>query len=464
MKNKKLKINVVRVRPPNYPHYRVFDEVVESLVKSLIDLGYDADATFNKIHAKSINIMIGAHMLPDQDLRSLPDNVIIYNFEQFTSKTSFMREAYVQAMATHGTLDYSLKNIEELTSRYPDAKVVHVPVGYHKCLTKIQNRDKDIDVLHYGAISERRDKILTELENKGVKVERAFNVYGKERDDLIKRSKVILNIHQHDDTQILESVRVTYLMANSKLVVCEHSGDTEVPDRLDEGLVFANYDDLVDICTDKITTDTREAREDLAFQIISSLPYTDYLKDVDFESLVSEAKLLEKPVFISKSLDLGCGPTPRNPYNATEAYGVDINDVGFDFVKKADLAIEPIPFETSSMDFITAFDFIEHVPRLVYIDGQRRSSFIELMNEIWRVLKPGGIFRAHTPAYPHPEAFIDPTHVNFITEGTVRYFCENSGLTEFGKMYGFNGSFQALNVQWDTTYKFHLIWELRAIK
>lgn len=464
MKSKKLKINVVRVRPPEYPHYRVFDEVVESLVKSLIDLGYDADATFNKIHAKSINIMIGAHMLPDQDLRNLPDNVIIYNFEQFTSHSSFMREAYVQAMATHGTLDYSLKNIEELKSRYPDAKVVHVPVGYHKCLTKIQNREKDIDVLHYGAISQRRDKILTELEEKGLKVERAFNVYGKERDDLIKRSKVVLNMHQHDDTQILEAVRVSYLMANSKVVVCEYNRDTEVPHRLTDGFIGVPYDRLVEACIDLVGQSTLTSVEDDAFKAITAVPYVVYLKDVDFPSLVSEAKLLEKPVFISKSLDLGCGPTPRNPYNATEAYGVDINDVGFDFVKKADLAIEPIPFETSSMDFITAFDFIEHVPRLVYINGERRSSFIELMNEIWRVLKPGGIFRAHTPAYPHPEAFIDPTHVNYITEGTVRYFCENSGLTEFGKMYGFNGSFQALNVQWDTTYKFHLIWELRAIK
>jgi SAM-dependent methyltransferase len=464
MKSKKIKINVVRVRPPEYPHYRVFDEVVESLVKSLIDLGYDADATFNKIHAKSVNIMIGAHMLPDQDLRNLPDNVIIYNFEQFSNQTSFMREAYVQAMATHGTLDYSLKNIEELTSRYPDAKVAHVKLGYHKCLTKIQNRDKDIDVLFYGGISERRDKILTELEDKGIKVERAFNVYGKERDDLIKRSKVVLNMHQHEDTQILETVRVSYLMANSKAVVCERQESTEIPDELASGLTFAMYEDLVDMCLYLLDRDTLVEEEESAFKAITSLPYTDVLKDIDFESLISEAKTLEKPVFISKSLDLGCGPTPRNPYNATEAYGVDINDVGFDFVKQADLAIEPIPFETSSMDFITAFDFIEHVPRLVYINGQRRSSFIELMNEIYRVLKPGGIFRAHTPAYPHPEAFIDPTHVNYITEGTVRYFCENSGLTEFGKMYGFNGRFQAQVVEWDKTYKFHLVWELRAIK
>lgn len=27
---------------------------------------------------------------------------------------------------------------------------------------------------------------------------------------------------------------------------------------------------------------------------------------------------------MTKTLDLGCGPNPRNPYNADELYGIDI--------------------------------------------------------------------------------------------------------------------------------------------
>ena len=69
------------------------------------------------------------------------------------------------------------------------------------------------------------------------------------------------------------------------------------------------------------------------------------------------------------------------------------------------LGINPIPLETSSLDVITAFDVIEHIPRAIYKDGKICNPFIEAMNEIWRTLKPGGIFYAHTPAYPAPEAF-----------------------------------------------------------
>ena len=85
------------------------------------------------------------------------------------------------------------------------------------------------------------------------------------------------------------------------------------------------------------------------------------------------------------------------------------------------------------------------------------------MNEIWRVLKPGGILYASTPAYPHNEAFQDPTHVNFITEKTVEYFMGNVRYQaghDIGKMYGFIGRF-AGEQNWSGCY---LKWNLQAIK
>ena len=60
------------------------------------------------------------------------------------------------------------------------------------------------------------------------------------------------------------------------------------------------------------------------------------------------------------------------------------------------------------------------------------------MNEIFRVLKNNGEFLAITPAYPNNQAFQDPTHVNFITKRTAKYF---SGTNPLGKIYGFKGNF-----------------------
>ncbi len=119
----------------------------------------------------------------------------------------------------------------------------------------------------------------------------------------------------------------------------------------------------------------------------------------------------------SQSLDLGCGGKPRNPFQAGTLWGVDIVPGTQSQIVQADLTQDPIPFNDNSMEFITAFDFIEHIPRILYCP-QRTFPFVQLMSEIYRCLKPGGYLFSHTPAYPYSPLFRDPTHVNYITEET----------------------------------------------
>lgn len=114
------------------------------------------------------------------------------------------------------------------------------------------------------------------------------------------------------------------------------------------------------------------------------------------------------------------------------------------------------------------------------------NSFINLMSEIHRVLKPGGKLLSLTPAFPNVAAFTDPTHVNFITENTHQYFV---GANPSGAIYGFKGAFDVIQVRWEASanaYKLdqpawrkslrrmhrrftagglsHLLWEFAAIK
>jgi SAM-dependent methyltransferase len=193
----------------------------------------------------------------------------------------------------------------------------------------------------------------------------------------------------------------------------------------------------------------------------------------------------------TRHLDLGCGAKPRNPYGCDEVHGVDIaappgGDAGR--LRIANLSVDPIPHPDSSFDSVSAFDFLEHVPRVLATANGRstRFPFIELMNEIHRVLKPGGRLYALTPAYPSGETFQDPTHVNFITEQTWRYFC---GEQPMARPYGFTGQFELMRneralypevytplvpVRWRRRYRrwrllrsgrlSHLIWEFACVK
>ena len=147
----------------------------------------------------------------------------------------------------------------------------------------------------------------------------------------------------------------------------------------------------------------------------------------------------------SKSLDLGCGKNIRNPFNCESLYGLDIRERPEENIKTCDLTIEPIPFEDNFFDCVSAFDFIEHIPRIIYAPN-RRFPFIELMSEIYRVLKMGGVFLSVTPAFTQEAAWRDPTHVNIITENTFPLYFDDVNC--WGRDYGFRGAFHIEGQQW----------------
>lgn len=191
-----------------------------------------------------------------------------------------------------------------------------------------------------------------------------------------------------------------------------------------------------------------------------------------------------------RHLDIGCGTTPQNPYQKPELFGIDIRNVraapGVD-IRCADLSVNPIPFPDGFFGSVSAFDYLEHVPRIIVMPDGKATAFplIKLMSEIWRVLTPGGRFYALTPVYPHVEAFQDPTHVNIMTSETHWYFC---GDTPKGAIYGFEGRFRHLRTEFAvkkdaliaSTFTvsqrlrrfkysvqgrlFHFLWELEAVK
>ena len=148
-------------------------------------------------------------------------------------------------------------------------------------------------------------------------------------------------------------------------------------------------------------------------------------------------------------LDLGGGSKPRNPFNANNFFACDfiapskqVDKVTF---VECDLT-EKLPFKTNSFSSISAYDVLEHIPRWQKEKNDVSFPFINLMSEIFRVLKPGGYFYAITPMYPSRAAFVDPTHVNVLTLESVNYFAGPTHAKELG--YGFDGNFEIIFSGW----------------
>ncbi len=252
----------VTVMPRNYVHCLCFSEVELSLNSALKELNlYDPNGR---------QIVLGAHVIT-----ALPENAIIFNLEQITEDSNWMTVNYLNLLKTHEVWDYSHRNILELAKLGVKAK--YCGIGYAPELTKISKREEEeIDVLFYGSLNPRRMKVLNEL-GKHCRVATAPG-YGEQRDKVIARSKIIINIHFYE-SKIFELVRCSYLMANSKCIVSELGNDLELEKPFYGGIFFSPYENLVGWCMDALADDVYRATcASSGFAIFSKMKQTEYLK------------------------------------------------------------------------------------------------------------------------------------------------------------------------------------------
>ena len=105
-------------------------------------------------------------------------------------------------------------------------------------------------------------------------------------------------------------------------------------------------------------------------------------------------------------LDLGCGKKKRDG-----AIGVDWSD-RHDADVIHDLNEFPYPFENSMFDEIYIDNTLEHL-----------DDVMRVMEEIYRICKPGGLVKVIVPYFRSVWASIDPTHKTFFTVSSPRCFC-----------------------------------------
>ncbi len=96
--------------------------------------------------------------------------------------------------------------------------------------------------------------------------------------------------------------------------------------------------------------------------------------------------------------NFGCGSKPKKGY-----LNVDfIKMPGVDFI--CNLNKLPYPFKTGQFDEILIEHTLEHLDDVV-----------EVMQELWRISKPGGIIKIAVPYYASQLSFKDLTHKHFFT-------------------------------------------------
>lgn len=227
-----------------YIHAACYQELVEAVYFGLRRLGFRTRLVSRVWGLSGKVILIGAHLLEDREIEALAPDVVVYNTEH--ADANWLTDSYLKLLSRVPAWDYSSDNASRLSARL-DKQIHYVPLGYVPELTRVRQAEEDIDVLFYGSGAARREALFQKLRRCGLSFHRAFGIYGSQRDDLISRSKIILNVHQFVPGAF-EALRVAYAFANSKAVVTEYNpGETIDPDLL-PGLAVAPYEQLVDLC------------------------------------------------------------------------------------------------------------------------------------------------------------------------------------------------------------------------
>lgn len=249
---------VTLVCPPGYPHILALIEIAETLHYALQSLGYDSIVTDKLDEPGRRHILLGANLLPKFNLGQPKPGSIIYNFEQIDEHSAWIDEAYLALLRTHEVWDYSERNIALLRQKGVD-HIHFMPIGHVPELERIHPAlVQDIDVLFYGSVNERRQHVLDDLRSRGLKVEQVFGLYGAERDKLVARAKIVLNVHFYE-SKIFEIARVSYLLTNSVCVVSE-TGLDPAEQAFSEGVAFAPYEALADACVELAGHPERRSR------------------------------------------------------------------------------------------------------------------------------------------------------------------------------------------------------------
>lgn len=209
--------------------YPYFAETIRALDDALLRLG--------RLDAHGRRIIFGA-----PPSANLPGDDIVFESEQLA------RPLWYDSPRNNAVWTFSGHIARELQSR-GWSRVHTCPLGYTPAMSTIVRAavEPNIDVLFYGAPCLRRGRILEPLRSTSLRLHFDSGVFGLERDTLIARSKLVLNLHYYEPA-VLEMFRLAHLFANCAAVVTEGGVDEELEALGRQCAHYVKPEHIVDAC------------------------------------------------------------------------------------------------------------------------------------------------------------------------------------------------------------------------
>lgn len=269
-------VRVMRYNGNRYPH--PLHECAVMVRDGLQELGYNAYFTEERVSPDSgwptaedrarrtrgeRQIIIGGNVASDGDMLTIPNEAIVYNYEQVGGWT--FQPAYAALLRRCTVWEYHPANIPRLYEQF-GINATLVPFGYVPAFSpEIHTyQEPEYDVAFVGSLNPYRRHVINSLELMGLKVFVSDFCFGEARAQILRNCKLLLNVHFYPKVKLLEVVRLGIAMSACKAVVTQCDPDTKVDPYYLPGVATACYENLAPVCFE-LVRDTRR-REQIAYE------------------------------------------------------------------------------------------------------------------------------------------------------------------------------------------------------
>ena len=418
------KVNICITKLPGYSHTEAFRELSERIEAECMRQKIPCSITNNWQIEADINYVLGAHLEPRKYRNVDANRTILVNLERLASlKKNETTNKYIELLQQYRYIDFSSENSEYCRRKGLQQPIYLYRPWYDKAWTRTQNEiDKEWDVCLIGSITPRREKLAQELNNAGIKTICAFNCYASERDEILSKSKIALNVHAYDNSNAAEILRLAYYISNNLNIVSEKSTFETGEERICQSLEQHAYADLIDGVKKKLKSIKNIKSNNAKNKEIAEAALNCHRTN-------QKESTGETDLFRPTTLNIGCGLDWNQ-----DAINIDLEKTGIEDITldiSEDWGKISKFYETKRFGAIylgeETFDIIKASCVLEHVNDLART-----LRNITKLLKPGGWLYLR---YPHQDslgAWQDPTNVRGMNEHLMKYLYEWSDYINLG--------------------------------
>lgn len=383
----------------------------------------------NRLCRDAVNIVLGAHV--GYDAGSARGYQCIYvNLEQLGRAGKPVRPEYIDLLKNSAVIDYDMSNVGVYRERGCE-DVALLSFGYAPYLESGRKggravkplQEREIDLLFYGSMNERRLALLQRLAGHGSEIRVLDNLFGPERDELIQNSKLVLNLAYYEKGTF-EQVRAFHCLSLGTPILSILSDSTDnIPLQFRDCVFFLDPDEACSFLESKFKTDGFYSDARSRLQAFRDSQFGDLdAEQSQLQHLLAALAAREDVLATNtyRAINLGCGSRYIPGWINIDVDRSVCPDLVLDFCEEIKFPLlayseylGPVRIEEGSIDRLRVDNVLGHV-----------SGLLPLMTNCLRLLRIGGQIEIVVPYEKSQAAWQDPSHLRAFNERSWIYYAE----------------------------------------